>query len=128
MYLRCLLAICLALFAPSSLSFAQDSPPLTSEELREILVRLVELQAARERIAVQAEHIGRLDDLRGREAALHAEELELRQRLVSIAERERDVEQRRADQLAELLDARGRGDRFGCVLKKIFTIGLARCG
>ena len=112
---------------PLSPLAARQAAPLTSSELRETLSRLIELQASRARVLAQAEHIDRLEQLHARELELHAAQLKLEQQRTSIAERERDVEQSRADQYEDLLEARNRGRSAGCVMKKIFTFGIARC-
>jgi hypothetical protein len=66
--------------------------------------------------------------LEERERQLSVKELETEQRLRAVAERERDVEKARGDQLEMALKLMTRKPGFGCTLKKIFTLGLGRCG
>jgi hypothetical protein len=88
----------------------------------------VELKAARERIRTLEEFGEQLKLLNDRERAAAAKELELERRLREIAERERDVEKQRGDALETIMRSQRKGPGFGCRLKRVFTLGLGRCG
>lgn len=128
MFLRRLIMACLIWFALSTTSFAQDPLPLSSEELRETANNLAELKAAREKLKAQQDFIDQSQQLLVRERDLANKELTAEKRLTAIAERERDVEKVRGDQLDALLKERNRRPSFGCRLKRIVTLGLGRCG
>lgn len=106
----------------------QPSPPLNSSELLETALNLSELIAAREKIRLQEQALAQNKDLSDRERALAQRELDLQKQLLSIAERERDVEKRRGDELDTLLKLRNKKPGFGCQVKKVLTLGLGRCG
>lgn len=127
MFHRRLLVSCLLSFAISTRAIGQDASPLSNDELRETAENLIEGLANRERVAAQAEILRQMEALAERTEAVHLKELEAEQRLRAIAERERDEERRRGDELDRLLTAVTRKPGFGCVLKKVFTLGLARC-
>jgi hypothetical protein len=106
-----------------------QSPPLNSEEKRLILQQLYELQAARAQILIYEQFLvrEREQDQKEREAADRVVELE--KRATALAQGERDLAQEKADLYKQLWEAatKKRGG-FGCTMKKIFTLGLARCG
>jgi hypothetical protein len=108
-------------------STAQDVAPLTAEELRETLVNLLEGLAAMDQVRIQDGYIQQLMELDVRQEELHQRELEVERQLKQIAERERDVEKQRGDSLQQVISTMTRSRSFGCTLKKVFTIGLARC-
>lgn len=106
-------------------SFGQSLEP---SEKREIAGYLAELKLSRERVRALEEYIDQLKALELREDAVSAKELEAERRLRSIAERERDVEKARGDQLEAALKIRNRKPGFGCKVKRALTFGMARCG
>lgn len=103
-------------------------PQLTDDALRRIVIRLYDLSTAwaeldAERLARKAQ-----EDLAQKERAMSERELELQRQRTTIVERERDLETQRADFAEAKAKALGKGRGVGCVLKKIFSLGLARCG
>src|SRR4026207_1793434 len=99
--------VLLASFTPS-FAQAQDNSPLTPTELRENASYLVELKAARERIRLQEQAPRPHRDTSDRERQLAMRELELQKQLLTIAERERDAEKRRGDDLDAALKLRNK--------------------
>jgi hypothetical protein len=128
-YSKHLMSTLTLLFAACWASFGAPPPQsLSSEEKRAVAANLAELKASREHVRTLEDYIDRLKSLEGRETALSAKELEAEHRLRLIAERERDVEKARGDQMEAALKLRNRKPGFGCTLKRILTIGLGRCG
>lgn len=103
------------------------SPPLTNSELRETADNLLQGLADRDRLANLQEYVKKSQELTEREIQLSQKELELEKQRTSIAERERDAEKSRGDQLETALKVATKKPGFGCALRKIFTLGLGRC-
>jgi hypothetical protein len=101
--------------------------PLSASELRETANNLLTGLAAIDRAKTLQDYIDKLNDLSMREATLHAQQLDVQRQLIDIANRERDVEKSRGDQFDTAIKSLTRKRSFGCSLKKLFTIGLARC-
>lgn len=122
------LIIWFVLCSPISAQAPPNNQPLSTSELREVANDLIELKASRDRLKALEEYISTLKSLQDRERDLSQRELEMEKRLIAVIERERDAERNRGDQLQAALNLRNRRPGFGCVLKKIVTIGLGRCG
>jgi hypothetical protein len=88
---------------------------------------LAELKTARLKIQALDTYIAQLQSLELRATAVSQQELEVERRLRGIAEKERDVERIRADQLEMALKLALRRPSIGCRILRIFTLGLARC-
>jgi hypothetical protein len=86
------------------------------------------LKADRERISILNQLVDQMKQLEARESQLRDKEVVVQQQLTTVAERERDVEKQRGDTLDMLLKQRDSKGGFGCTMKKIFTLGLGRCG
>lgn len=128
MILRSISFLLLSLIPLSALS-QQSSPPLSENEKRLILRQLYELEAARAQILTYEDFIARdkTADQRERENADRA--IELERQATALAEKERDLAKEQAALYKSLLEAtRKKGGGIGCVFKKIFTLGLSRCG
>lgn len=100
-----LLLISILLFATPWPSFAQERGPLTELEKREVLARLHELRIARAELEVLHDYVDKDEAQDKRERELAARELANEKRATALAERERDLEKTRADQLDALLKA-----------------------
>lgn len=113
---------------PLSALSQQSSPPLSESEKRQILRQLLELESARAQILTYEQFVAReaVQDERVRANAARA--LDLEKQATSLAEKERDLAQEKADLYKQLWQAatKKKGG-IGCTLKKIFTLGLARC-
>ncbi len=105
------------------------APPLTVDEMREVLGRLQELQVDRQKLKQYQAFIDRDQQQDAREAALNAKALELAQKDKEAMEKERDFWKEKADYYKEAYDilAKKRGG-VGCTLAKLFTLWLYSCG
>lgn len=129
-YRRLILALVIS-FALKSPTFAQDapqSPPLSNEELRAVAVELANLKAAEEKLVAKDEYINQLKDLAAREAVMHNRELDIAHKLLGIAERERDVEKARGDQLEAVIKQLTKKPSKLCRFWRGISFGLGRCG
>lgn len=111
-------------------TFAQDvqSPALSSEELRSVASELANLKAAEDKNKAQAQYIDVLKELDDRQRVMHAKELEVEQKLRGIAERERDVEKARGDQLESVIKSMTKKPSIPCRIWRGISLGLGRCG
>lgn len=125
-----LLALALCFVYPV-LTHCQEipAPPLTVDEMREVLGRLQELQEDRIKITRYKAFIDRDEKQDAREAALNAKALELAQKDKEAVERERDAWKRDAEfykNAYEILSKKRGG--AGCTFLKVITLWLYSCG
>jgi hypothetical protein len=106
-------------------------PPLSDEELRDILLRLNQLTLSWERQRLLQETIVRSDELIMRERELISREKELavaaERANTAQAEAKMALEKNRADFYEMAFHSATKGRSAGCWVAKIFTIGLAHC-
>jgi uncharacterized protein (DUF3084 family) len=131
------LFLLLSLTAPFALcqeNSPQSQAPLNEPELRLLYDQLIELKAGRKQIdAMQkADDRDRLADERDR--AIAAREVEQEKKEADIARQERDLANEKLELTTEQRDFYKkayedltRGTSFGCRVKKILTLGFARC-
>lgn len=105
---------------------AQDT--LSENDQREILLRLYELQSARQQVILQGAHIAKLDEFAQRES-------DLQRRESNLCTSQIQVEQQRVTMLTEQVafykqayEAVTKKRTWKCTIAKIFTLGVARCG
>ena len=113
----------LFLLIGSTTLFAQSpgSSSLNSEEKRQILVQLLELKSCRAEVSAYEDHIRR-------ERQLADRALELERQATALAGNERDLALEKAAMYEQLYNSvKSRKATFGCILAKIFTVGLHRC-
>ena len=100
---------------------SQGNSPLSPEEKRTILLQLHELKSCRETTAVYGQYVARDKEQDGREKANYERSLELEKEATRLAnERAKFYE----DAFKSVTRKPG---GFGCVMGKIFTLGLYRC-
>ena len=121
---RLIFALCLV----PMLVYAQEvSKPLSESELREILVRLQELKVTRAEAEIYHRALDAMEINTKKVDELASRALEDEKRMTSAVERERDLEKRRAEFYEKAFQEATRRRGTGCMIAKIFTIGLARC-
>lgn len=127
---RLLIFLLLISMAPFALCQQNSpAPPLTEPEKRTVLLQLYELQTARAQIQTYDQFIQREKDQDQKERDNWARALELENQATALARQEADLEKERADLYKGLYDTvRKKKAGFGCVVKRIFTLGLSRCG
>jgi len=113
------------LLLSSNLAHAQE--PLNESDKREILVRLGELRIARKELDLQRQHIARDEAQDKREADLHAKELQIAEKSIQVAIGERDLALSKAEHYKAAYEAVGQKGSGWCAVKKVFSLGLARC-
>jgi len=112
---------------PSAL-FCQDiSPPLSESDKRIVLELLYKLVAQEARLQL-------LTDTRVKEEALRTQEkinweraLEIEKSATALAEREKDLQKERADLYQQLYNTVTKKTGFWCKVKKVFSLGTAKC-
>lgn len=102
--------------------------PLSDAELREVLKRLYDLGSAWSEVDALRSGIRQVDQLTIREREIHQRELDNEKRATELMERDRDQIARERDFYKAKAEIINKSPGLGCVLKKIFTLGLARCG
>jgi|GEM_PF-3388588 len=113
-------------FAPCQTS--SPSPPLNEGEKRRVLSQLYELKAAREANIQFQQVIQRELDLYEKEKVAWQRTVDLEKQATQIAIQERDLARQQRDHYKALYESVvKKPGGFGCVLKKLFTIGIARC-
>ena len=124
--------ICLMLICCGQSVLCQQSLPeqaLQPNELRLILFQLYELKALRQQVAEYEAYIKREQEQDTRETMSWRRAIELEQQATALMQRERDLALEKAELYRQLYEAtKKKSGGFGCVLKKIFTLGLGRCG
>lgn len=104
-----------------------NSQPLTPEEKRVILIQLLELRSCREQVATFNNYITRDAEQDAKDKALADRELALEKRATALAEKERDMYKDKASFYEQSYNALKKKPGFGCTLKKVFSLGIARC-
>lgn len=122
--------LCWSSFAQSNENAApsqQIVPPLTDDELREIVVRLFDLGSAWAEI--DAERAARIqeEELAVKERAFHEQQLALEQQRRELVEKDRDVQRLRGDFFEGKAKSLEKKRGAGCWIAKILSLGLARC-
>lgn len=104
-----------------------ESAPLSEDEIKSLIffTEKFSLQVEAERLL--RESIEREKDFAARERALAARELENEKRRTELAEEQAQKYKEDAAAAIAAFERVTRGRSFGCALKKIFTVGLARC-
>ena len=128
--MRKLLAVSVMLIWFPQFALSQQSlpDPLQVNELRQILAQLYELKALREQVAAYQIYVERDREQDAREKASYDRSLELERQATALAERETNVEKMRGDMYENLYRSLSKKPGWGCTLKRIFTLGIARCG
>lgn len=106
---------------------AQSSPPLNEQEKRIVLRQLHELEAARAQIRAYQEYVDRDREADSRERLNCERAVELEKQAAAIAIKERNMAEERAKFYEAAYKSLAKKPGFGCILKKIFSLGLARC-
>jgi len=127
----------LSLWAPYALCQADSQPnqvQFNEPELRTLYDQLVELKAARQRILADQQAEARDMASDERERIVAAREIELEKQATDLARKERDIALSQRDLAQEKVDfyknaweQATRKTGIGCRLKRIFTLGFARC-
>lgn len=101
---------------------------LTEQDRRQILYRLGELRLLREKLALQEAFIERDAEMDQRERDLAARQLSVEKDARQVAEQQRDMYKEQAKTFEQAYEAlRKKPAGFGCVMKRIFSLGIARC-
>jgi len=93
---------------------------VNEDDAREITGYLRELKSTRKQVDALQSLIDRQDKLADQEKKLADDKL-------AFANSQRDFYKAESDKYAEQLKQLTKGGGFGCVMKKIVTIGIARC-
>lgn len=121
-----LLYLCLSVSTVSA-----QSPPLTEDEHREVLLRLLELRTCR---ATESLCVEQLRDERGlheHERQIWTRALELEKRATELERRETELERREKEATERLLEQTqellAEATRRGFCWRRLFTLGIAKC-
>lgn len=113
---------------------AQEKPsepasqiPLSPEEIREGALRVEELILAWKETELLHEAMAKEQEFAERERQLAARELDAEKQRTAIAEKETAIQKDKAIFYEQAFKEATKGRSFGCVIAKVFTIGLARC-
>lgn len=119
------LAVCPLICPPFAL--AQEPQPLNESEKREILLRLEELRVLKMELEIERKYIERDQAQDQREQALLKKELGNEVRARELAEKELALAKEQAAHYRQAYEAVIKKGSIGCTIKKIFTLGIARC-
>ena len=131
--ITCLMAGCAMYLTPlNAQSQVPPGPvapaPLTATEKRQILDQLRELEAARPTIKIYEEYIAREKDLDTKERANWKSALDIEKERTSLEKSRADIEASRAEFYQDLYNSAAKKKAgIGCIFKRIFTLGMARC-
>ena len=101
---------------------------LNSEELKQIGYRLVELKVYRAQVAALKEALEKDAEVDKRNEELHKREIELYKREIELKDEEIRTLRTAMEFYENAYDVtRKKGISFGCVMKKIFTLGIGKC-
>lgn len=102
--------------------------PLTAAEKRQILDQLRELEAARPALGVYEEYIAREKELDSKERENWQAALSLEKERTALEKTRADIEATRASFYEDLYNTAAKKKAgIGCILQRIFTLGLSRC-
>lgn len=107
---------------------AQSTSPVLSDDIkRQILSQLWELSGARQQITVYNDFIQREKDQDQKERDNWQRSLDLEKQATALAQKATDLQTERANLYQSLYNTvKKKPGGFGHVLKKIFSLGLAR--
>lgn len=105
----------------------ENSEQLNDEEKRVILSQLVELKASRATIQILEQYISRESEQDIKEKENSDRALELEKQATELANKERDLYKDKAETYEQLYRALTKKPGFGCWVKRIFSLGIARC-
>jgi hypothetical protein len=105
----------------------QNSPPLNDEEKRQVLIQLYELRSCRESVNSYGQYVSRETEQDAREKVNYARSLDLEKQATALAQKERDLAIEKEKFYEQLYRSVSKKPGIGCRLKRIFTLGLARC-
>ena len=100
---------------------SQGNSPLSPEEKRTILLQLHELKSCRETVKVYEDYAARDREQDAREKANYERSLELEREATRLAN------ERAAFYESAFKSVTKRPGGFGCIMGKIFTLGIYRC-
>jgi hypothetical protein len=124
---QCVLVL-LCLFFSSPLIYCQtNSQPLNDNEKRQILTQLYELQSCRETITKYDTYVSRDLEQDVREKQNYERSLDLEKQATALAQKERDLATDKATFYEQAYKSLTKKPGFGCWMKRIFTLGIARC-
>jgi hypothetical protein len=113
---------CGALYAQS-----QDNLPLNTEERRQVLGQLYELQACREETKMYEIYVSRETALDTKEKENADRALELEKQATALAEKERDLALEKAKFYEDLYRTVTKKPGIGCRILRKVTLGIIRC-
>jgi hypothetical protein len=125
--MRLLRIFALLILTPLYAQSQQNSPPLTDEEKRQVLIQLYELRSCRESVNSYGQYISRETEQDAREKANYERAVDLEKQATALAQKERDLAIEKAKYYEQLYRSVSKKPGIGCRLKRIFTLGLARC-
>lgn len=102
---------------------SQDSSPaspLSEQDQRLIYDQLIELKACREQVKAYEEHLTR-------DAAMDARANDICEEKITLERRRAELAEERAKFYEQAYKLLAKKRSFGCWLKKIFTLGMAKC-
>lgn len=105
----------------------QNSPPLSADEKRQILLQLIELRSCRDQIPAYEKALQAIDALHTQEKANSDRALDLEKQATALAQKERDLAQEQAKFYQQMYQSVTKKRTVGCTIKLIFTLGMARC-
>lgn len=108
-------------------SSAPGSPPLNDGEKRAVLRYLYELEATRAQLSGYREYVSRDREADEREAKNWQRALELEKQATALAVRERDLAADQAKFYEAAYRSLAKKPGFGCWMKRVFSLGIARC-
>lgn len=131
--MRFTICLTLLLMLGSALpSIAQELPnanaPLSPDELREGILRIEQGILSAKESDLLRRSIADREALAERERALAARELDTEKQRTGIAEEKAAVEKVRGDFYEQAFTTATQKTSFGCRVKRILTLGLAKCG
>lgn len=112
---------------PSGYSQAVSLEPLTEGEKRQILRQLYELEAIRLEVRAYADYVPKEIKLDEAEREQWRKAVALERQATVIAIKEKEAAEERARFYKTAYDSISKKRGFGCTLKKIFSLGMARC-
>jgi hypothetical protein len=122
-----ILLLCAILILMPRFGRSQENSPLSPEEKRQILGQLFELRSCRDETRAYEQYVARDREQDAREKANLERSLELERQATALAQKERDIERDRAETYEKLYRSLTKGPGIGCILKRVFTLGIHRC-
>jgi hypothetical protein len=108
------------------------TPQLNEGEKRQVLLQLIELQTLRQKVQMYEDFFAKVDEQNKSAVSTCQRAITIEKEIAAVTGKSKDAEiamwKEKADFYKQQYDLlQKKGPSFGCIIKKIFTLGIGRC-